>query len=76
MSISVTVRGLAHVKKKKKIVGNEITHPFLNQCNTTPTSNKKLNLSHSQLISLGSVRNDISVTCGNKTERSARWSSE
>ena len=31
-----------------------------------PTSNKKLNLSHSQLISMGSIRNDRSVIGGYK----------
>lgn len=51
---------------KKSLVGNEISYLFLDQLNINPASNKKLNLSHSQLISVGSLRNDKSVTGGDK----------
>lgn len=38
----------------------------VDQSNAISASNKKLNLSHSQLISVGSMRNDLSVIHGDK----------
>lgn len=68
MFISVTVCGLVGCKRvwQKSLIGNEISYLFLHQFNANPASNKKLNLSHSQLISVGSLRNDESVIGGDK----------
>lgn len=48
------------------VVGNEMSYLCVDQSNTISASNKKLNLSHSQLISVGSMRNDLSVIHGDK----------